>query len=637
MYETDIEQDQTVYPEPLHMFKEKIAPKNQEILQREEARWRLLGFWQRRRMRRMVRYLAKSLKAWNYNGLIAEFAEKRRAFGIAKRAGDRAAMKAAVIRAKEIQATLDELQPTVELHQHYSGWLKYERAHRAELKEDAKRLKRRRKEMREEVKLLKDSMIDVWRHADHCHYTYKDDGKEITKVPEFDRVVVKPDAHWMYVRISKKTIFGYRYKLPNAVLPHHLEDEDVIKALKSVTKRDVHCIWTDSHQMVFRVSRLDSPSALPRMVKWSDAMRFYPRDDSIMPYCIGATERHKWKWYDVKGKPHLLVAGSSESGKSNLVNGIIATNASMYSPRELRIVLIDMKGGIEFTHWDELPHVLWDMVKDVDEAEARLEHLVHIMKRRNGIQAAVKAKNINAYNAKVDPDKRLERVLVVIDELNNFVGLGAQTERIHNLLALLTSQGRAVGIHVIMSTQHAEVKVIPGRIQTNAATRMCGWVPNIHASMNVLGTPEATRIDNIPGRFAANAGRENIVVQVPYITDQDIQGVVSSARQQWTEVTNELSDMQAAPTPAAIVWNEQRVLKECANLLAGHLSGQKLHLQLGTESPGERHLCRMVNNLKETAESLGVVELHETGQRWIIKQRGKGFYLKSPEEEKDQE
>ena len=85
------------------------------------------------------------------------------------------------------------------------------------------------------------------------------------------------------------------------------------------------------------------------------------------------------------------------------------------------------------------------MIETVDGVEPALKRLVQIMKRRFTLLKAVKAKNLEDYNARVGPESQFARVLVVIDEMNTFVGLGALTEEIHNLIMLLVSQGRAVG------------------------------------------------------------------------------------------------------------------------------------------------------------------------------------------------
>lgn len=630
------------YPAPLEFFREDfIHPDNQAILKREDNRWRLLGFWERIKLRAYVGSLGRKLKRARYNQLVLELDELKRTVPRALRDYHRTAwtnetakikaqerIKAMYARGRDVQHRLAELKPTHDLYSHYAGWLEYEHQHRRELAHEAKLEKKIRREMRRESKWLEVLMSDVFRHTRGCHYTYtdKDGGKEKTKVPKFARCVIRPDAHYFYLLTSQRLLNGYRWKLPPGVTIDRLTDEEVLRNLYAATKRQVDVVWTETGQLVFRVARLDSPDALPKKVMWRDAMRYFPeakRDK--FPYTIGSVEGRKFKWFDFVSDPHILVAGKSQSGKSNLVNGIIATLVSEHSPKEVRLVLIDQKGGLEFTHWKEIPHLLWDMIKTVDEVQPVLTRLVSVMRRRMATLERVKAKDIGAYNARVDEDQRMERVWVIIDEMNTFVGLGSLTEEIHNLIMLLVSQGRAVGIHVIASTQHPEVKVVPGRIKTNMSVRLSGAMPTASASMIILDSPKAAAIPNIPGRFVAAVGLSELIVQVPYILDEDIAGIVGAARRRYPDVSNELADMTDAPK--LTVWDEQRTLKAAIQWLEGHLSGQKLHKLLGEESPGERHLATMCRRIVDESRVAGVVTLLEDGSQWKIKKKGKAYHL----------
>ena len=318
-----------------------------------------------------------------------------------------------------------------------------------------------------------------------------------------------------------------------------------------------------------------------------------------------------------------MLVGRSRASR-NLVNGIIAELVSQHSPDELRLVLVDQKGGVEFVHWSELPHLLWDMVQTVDEVQPVLQRVVAVIRRRLALFKSTHVKKIAAYNRRVPAEKQLARVVVFIDEMNTFVGLGRQTEEIHNLIMLISSQGRAAGVHLITSTQHPEVKVIPSRIKTNMSVRLSGSMPTVGASMIVLDNPEAARIASVSGRFVAVRGLETLVLQTPHILDSDIAGVVSAARKAYPNPSNELSD-QPADTPL-VIWNEQRVLKAAIDWLEGHLSAKKLHEMLGEESPGERYFSKLCRRLIDDAEAVGYVTLAEDGSRWEITKVRKAYY-----------
>jgi|GEM_PF-3469389 len=625
-------------PAPLEFFqKDSINHDNQALIERDAMRWRLLGRFERMKLKRYVRSLRRELRA--YNALLMEVEKTWQTYQRALktyratsfindqvREQARAKISQLQQHGREKQQALRELQLTYERYTHYAGWIDYERKHRKDLKAEDKLERKIRRDMRREAKWLETLLIDVFRKTAGCHHISSNgNGKEITRTPKFERSAITADAHFFWVSASKRTLFGWRWKLPYNVTIERLTDEEVLANMRAATKRQVDAVWSESGQLMYRVSRLDSPDALPKNVQWRDAMKFFPdtRKDKL-PYTIGVTQGRKFQWFDFASDPHVLVAGKSQSGKSNLVNGIIGTLASTHTPDELRIVLIDQKGGIEFTHWQDLPHVLWDMVKTLDEVKPVLDRLVNIMRKRMSLLEKTKAKDIAAYNARVDTEYRLARVLVLIDEMNTFVGLGQDTEDIHNLIMLLVSQGRAVGVHVIAATQHPEVKVIPGRIKTNMSVRLSGAMPTVSASQIVLDSPEAARIPNIPGRFIAVVGLKTLVVQCPRMFDEDIAGVVSAARHQYTDVPNELRDY--AEQPRIVAWDETRVLKAVMEWTDGALSGQKLHKLLGSESPGERALSKVCRRIVEQAAAVGSIEYE--GEKFRVKKLKRGYYLK---------
>lgn len=627
------------YPEPLEFFTQDfIHPDNQQVLEHEEQRWRLLGFWERFRLQRRVDSLARELRKAKYNTLVQERHDLGRAFRKAKREYRKTAyisreaqaeavtkLRAMWERGTLLKRMIGDLQPTYEAFRHYAGWLDYEREHRRELKEEKKRDAKILRDMRRESKIIEGLIRDVFRRTRGCHYIKHDDGKKPKNIaPKFERVVIKPDAHALYLSVSKKVLFWWKATMPYGVTPDRLQEEEVVNHLRVALKRQCRWVYSESGQLILEVSRLDSPDSLPRNVKWRDAMKYFPKDRTDqLPYTIGVSDGRKFQWFDFASDANLLVAGKQGSGKSNLVNGIIASVVATHTPLEVRIVLIDQKGGIEFTHWEEVPHLLWEMVKTLDDVEPVLKRMVAVMKKRMDILQKAKAKNIAEYNARVDQEDRMERVLLVIDEMNTFVGLGQQTEDIHNLLMLLTSQGRACGLHLIAATQYPEVKVVPGRIKTNMSVRVCGYMPTVVASQVVLDSPEAARIPNIPGRMAATSGLRDLVIQVPRIEDGEILDTVNSLKRLYPDVPNELSGMK---TVKLVTWDPERVLEWCIKYLNGHLSAQKLHKLLGDESPGERHLQKQVRSLTDDYFDKAVIMEAPDNQPRTIMKRGKGYY-----------
>jgi hypothetical protein len=223
--------------------------------------------------------------------------------------------------------------------------------------------------------------------------------------------------------------------------------------------------------------------------------------------------------------------------------------------------------------------------------------------------------------------------MVIIDEMNTFVGLGQTTEDIHNLIMLIVSQGRACGIHMITATQHPEVKVIPGRIKTNMAVRICGAMPSVMASQIVLDQADAANLPSIPGRFVAVCGLKTWQVQVPRIDDQDIAMVVAKARNDYPDRDGELPELTTAPLLK--VWDQTAVIEAALAYADGSLSGQRISRLLGSESPGERYLNTQCKRIVDAGVAAGGMIEHQ-GKPYSLVKWNKGYRLISPDSD-DQE
>lgn len=639
-------------PAPLEFLKtDFIHPDNAKVVDREKNLWRLLSPIERLRMQRQTDALARQLRKAQYNQLVLQLdtlrKEVRHKKAIYRAATDRAEkvqlhkeLQLLFDTAKPIGKQLAILKPTYEAYKHFQGWLDYERQHRKELKEEKKRKARIEREMNREAKWLQQLIVSVWKQTPGCHHTYheSDDKKRITKAPKIAHSIIRPDAHYFYVLASKKVLLGWRWMLPHGVMIHRLMEEDVIENLAAATKRQVSAEISETGQLMIRVSRLDSPDALPREVPWKKAIEYYPeKDNHKLPYCIGVKEARKYVWLDFATDPHILVAGKTQSGKSNLVNGIIGTLVSTHSPSELRLVLIDQKGGIEFTHWWGLPHLYGPVIKTVEEVEPALDNIVKIMKSREKLLTSVKAKTIADYNKKVDTDAQLPRILIILDEMINLVGHGELTKRIHIKMAQVTGLGRATGIHMIASTQHPEVKVIPSMIKTNMSIRMSGSMPNHKASELILDTADAARLPSIPGRFIAVRGLDKWTLQVPRIMDDDIEGIISSTKLAYPDVPEHLQDEQSH-TPLT-VWNAQRCLGYSIDYLDGALSAQKLHNLLGGDSIGEWEFKKiykaMIDSVWSEGQKSGVLIRESDGTQWTVKKVKRAYFLVAYEGQTD--
>jgi DNA segregation ATPase FtsK/SpoIIIE, S-DNA-T family len=197
---------------------------------------------------------------------------------------------------------------------------------------------------------------------------------------------------------------------------------------------------------------------------------------------------------DLASMPHLLVAGTTGSGKSVCVNGIIAGLLLQNTPDDLKLVMIDPK-RVELTGYNGIPHLAAPVVVDMDRVIATLQWALREMDARYKMFAEVGARNITDFNKKVKNHKKLERlpyVVIIIDELADLMMLAPEdTER---AVTRLAQMARATGIHMIIATQRPSVDVVTGLIKANFPARIAFAVASSTDSRVILDSTGAERL-----------------------------------------------------------------------------------------------------------------------------------------------
>jgi len=229
---------------------------------------------------------------------------------------------------------------------------------------------------------------------------------------------------------------------------------------------------------------------------------------------------------DLTAMPHLLIAGTTNSGKSVLVNAILTSLLLNNTPLDLRLVLVDPK-RVELTGYNGIPHLLAPVVVDADRVGAALQWVLREMDSRYKRFSKVGARNIVEYNLK--GDEYLPYIVVVIDELADLMMLAPEeTERSITRLAQLA---RATGIHLIISTQRPSVDVVTGIIKANFPARVAFMVASGTDSRVILDKPGA---EALLGRgdmlYQAPDAPAPVRLQGVYVSDSEIQRLVDSWR-----------------------------------------------------------------------------------------------------------
>jgi S-DNA-T family DNA segregation ATPase FtsK/SpoIIIE len=198
--------------------------------------------------------------------------------------------------------------------------------------------------------------------------------------------------------------------------------------------------------------------------------------------------------------PHLLIAGTTGSGKSVCLNAILSSILFQYRPSDVQILLVDPK-MIEMSQYDGVPHLLHPVITDPKEAARVLEYLTEEMSRRNGLFRRNGVKNIESYNTKVglgkiegldEEPERLPYIVLIVDELGDLAL--AKGVDIETLLARLAQMARAAGIHMVLATQRPSVDVIVGKTKANFPTRIAFRVATKVDSRTILDTIGADKL-----------------------------------------------------------------------------------------------------------------------------------------------
>ncbi|MGU3420732.1 FtsK/SpoIIIE domain-containing protein [Methylobacterium sp. D54C] len=229
--------------------------------------------------------------------------------------------------------------------------------------------------------------------------------------------------------------------------------------------------------------------------------------------------------------PHTLIAGSTGSGKSvlmqNLILGIAATN----TPAQARIVLIDPKQGVDYFAFDELPHLDGGVIDRQEAASERLQALVAEMDARYARFKAARVSDLDAYNAKVDPGDRLPVIWLVHDEFAEWMLVEEYKREVAATVGRLGVKARAAGIHLIFAAQRPDANVMPMQLRANLGNRLILRVDSEGTSEIALGEKGAERLLGKGHVLAKLEGERDVsYAQVPFADGAFVEGLVEARR-----------------------------------------------------------------------------------------------------------
>ena len=292
---------------------------------------------------------------------------------------------------------------------------------------------------------------------------------------------------------------------------------------------------------------VELPNASPSYVALGDIFDDLPQTASPLSVWLGKDISGSAVWTDLARMPHVLIAGTTGSGKSGCINTILTSILLRTTPDDVRFILIDPK-KIELSYYESIPHLLTPVVSSPKEASIVLANVVSEMERRYERLSAVRARNLNeanrAFRSRGEPT--LPHLLVVIDELADLMMIAPQD--VEDAVIRLAQKSRAVGIHLVLATQRPSVDVITGMIKANVPSRIAFAVSSQTDSRVILDTSGAESLLGQGDMLFKPLGTSRLQrLQGAYVSEEEIALVVEQCRAQREQELDE--SLLEAPEP----------------------------------------------------------------------------------------
>lgn len=294
---------------------------------------------------------------------------------------------------------------------------------------------------------------------------------------------------------------------------------------------------------------VEVPNLSPNIVTLGDVFDELPAAASPVAVWLGKDISGSAVWTDLARMPHLLIAGTTGSGKSGCINTILTSILLRATPDDVRLILIDPK-RIELSLYESIPHLLTPVVSSPKEASIVLTNVLAEMERRYERLSSVRARNLPEANRafRSRGEETLPYLLVVIDELADLMMISPQ--QVEDAVIRLAQKSRAVGIHLVLATQRPSVDVITGMIKANVPSRIAFAVSSQTDSRVILDQAGAESLLGQGDMLFKPLGTSRLQrVQGAYVTEEEIALLVEQCRSQRGQELDE-SLLEAPDAPA---------------------------------------------------------------------------------------
>jgi len=353
---------------------------------------------------------------------------------------------------------------------------------------------------------------------------------------------------------------------------------------------------------------LEVPNPKRELVRFSEAVLSpaFQNAKGLLPLVLGKSIEGEIWVRDLAKMPHLLIAGSTGSGKSVAINTLITSLLFKHLPTSLRLLLIDPK-MVELTPYEGIPHLVRPVVTAPEEAAGVLQGAVAHMERRYRLMSGVGARNLEQYNAKVGPEEALPYLVIVVDELADL--MMTAPKEVESAILRLAQMARATGMHLILATQRPSVDILTSLIKVNIPARLAFAVSSGFDSRTILDTQGAEKLIGQGDALFHQPGLPKPVrLQVPYISEEEVARLAGFLRAQSYEdrfAEAYAADFEPPKAPEGAVGEvdfSDPLLKKAAEIVVeegyGSVSRLQRRLSVGHARAGK---------LMDALEAMGIV------------------------------